>query len=125
MKAVITPELAITAVADIAATAPDDTPVTPGQIITAVASSFRLTPADLKTRKRDKEIALARQVAMYLIRQETGCSLAQIGKELGGRDHSTVIHACEKITRELATGTHLQRKIADIQHMISSGKKER
>ena len=125
VKAAITPELAITAIADIAATAPADTPVTPGQVINAVASSFRLTPADLKTRKRDKEIALARQVAMYLIRQETGCSLAQIGKELGGRDHSTVIHACEKITQELATGTHLQRKITDIQRMISSGKKER
>jgi len=83
-----------------------------------VASSFQLTPADLKSSKRDRETALARQVAMYLIRQETNSSLAHIGKELGGRDHSTVIHACEKMASNLETSPHLRHKILDLQQKI-------
>ena len=68
---------------------------------------------------RDKETALARQVAMYLIKQETDCSLAQIGNELGGRNPSTVSHACEKIANDINTSPHLKRKIEDIQKRIN------
>jgi chromosomal replication initiator protein len=110
-----TPELAAKAIEAIAG---PKTATTPCLVIEAVASSFHLTAADLKTRKRDKETALARQVAMYLIRQETASSLAQIGSELGGRDHSTVIHACEKIAAEINTSPALQRKILDIQQAL-------
>ena len=87
------------ALKDIASKAPDNAPTTPDLILEAVASNFQLTPIDLKSRKRDKETALARRVAMYLIRQETSCTLTQIGTVLGGRDHSAVSNACEKITR--------------------------
>jgi chromosomal replication initiator protein len=110
-----TPELAAKAIEVLAG---PQIATTPCLVIEAVASSFHLTPADLKTRKRDKETALARQVAMYLIRQETGCSLAQIGSELGGRDHSTVIHACEKIAGEINASPSLRRKILDIQQAL-------
>ncbi len=111
-------ELATRALEDIASKATKDLTTTPNLIIEVVANSFQLTPADLKSGKRDKQTALARQVAMYLIRQGTNSSLAQIGKELGGRDHSTVIHACEKIASNLEASPHLRRKILDLQHKL-------
>ncbi len=120
LRAPMTPELAARAMEDIASNDPNATAITPTLIIEAVATSFHLTPADLMTRKRDKETALARQVAMYLIKQEKNCSLAQIGNALGGRDHSTVIHACAKITNESRDNPYLKRKLLDIQRIISS-----
>ena len=118
-RASLTPELAAKALEDIAGKEPKSALITPSLIIEAVASSFQLTPPDLKSRKRDKETALARQVAMYLIRQETNCSLVQIGKELGDRDHSTVIHAYGKISSDIDASPYLKRKILDIQQRIS------
>ncbi|MFC2003259.1 chromosomal replication initiator protein DnaA [Chloroflexota bacterium] len=112
--------LATKALQDIASKTLKPDSVTPSQVIEAVASSFELTPADLRSRKRDRETALGRQVAMYLIRQKNNCSLDQIGKELGGRDHSTVIHACEKIAISLETSSYLKRKMSDIQQAIGS-----
>jgi chromosomal replication initiator protein len=88
-------------------------------VIETVAKSFQLTPADLKSRKRDRATALARQVAMYLLKQTTNCSLAQIGLELGNRDHSTVIHASHKIATDMDNDPSLRRKILDIQRGIS------
>jgi chromosomal replication initiator protein len=64
-----------------------------------VASHFGLRVGDLKARRRTKKIAEARQVAMYLMRQKAGASYPVIGAHLGGRDHSTVIHACQSIER--------------------------
>ncbi len=115
IKALLTPELAAEAMADIAGTDSKIAPILPTLVIEAVANSFQLAPVDLKSRKRDKETTLARQVAMYLIRQGTNSSLAQIGKELGDRDHSTVLHACEKIASDIDVSPYLRRKILDIQ----------
>ena len=67
---------------------------------------------------RDKEIALARQVAMYLIREETNHPLAQIGRELGNRNPSTVSHACEKIAAEMSASPYLRRKIQDVRQQV-------
>ncbi len=120
VRAPVTPELAAKAIEDIASKTPNSTNISPSLVIAAVAGGFGLTSADLKTRRRDKETALARQVAMYLVRQETSCSLAQIGNLLGGRDHSTVIHACDKIGREIDTSPTLRRRIADIRHAAYS-----
>ncbi len=122
VRALITPELAAKAIEDIASNASGNAGITPSVVIEVVASSFHLTAANLKARKKNKDIALARQVAMYLIRQETSCSLAQIGDELGGRDHSTVIHACKKIDSEINDSPYLRRKIANMQNIISSRK---
>jgi len=87
-------------------------------VVEAVANSFQIATVDLKSRRRDKETALARQVAMYLIKQETNCSLAQIGRELGGRNPSTVSHACEKIADDINASPRLRRTILDIQRKI-------
>ena len=118
-------ELATKALVDIAGKAQKEIATTPILVIEVVANSFQLTPTDLRSRKRDKETALARQVAMYLIKQETNSSLALIGKELGGRDHSTVIHACRKIVNDIETDPYLKRKILAIQQKIHRQQKDR
>ena len=106
---------------DIAGNKPQTATITPGLIVEAVVNSFQLTPSDLKSRKRDEATALARQVAMYLMRQETDCSLAQVGRELGGRSPATVTHAYQKIADAITNSPSLRRKIFDIQQSVSSG----
>jgi len=116
--ATATPELAAYAIEDIASKKSRMAPLTPNLIIETVASSFQLTPTDLKSRRRDKQTTLARQVAMYIIRQETNYPLAQIGRELGERDHSTVIHAYQKIASDIEASSYLRGKISAIQQII-------
>ena len=113
-----TPEIAARALENIAGKQPRTVAITPDLVLEAVASSFQLLPVDLKGRKKDKETALARQVAMYLIRQATNCSLAQIGQALGGKNPSTVSHACEKIANDFANSPYLRHKILDIKQQI-------
>ena len=114
----LTPELAAKALEDIASKASKSASLSPNLVIEAVANSFQLSLVDLKSRKRDKETTLARQVAMYLIRQETNCSLAQIGKELGDREPITVSQAYKKIASDIDTNPDLKRRLADIQQRI-------
>jgi chromosomal replication initiator protein len=66
-------------------------------IIKVVADYYKLSISDLKGKKRSKNIALARQVAMYIIRETTDYSTTEIGSEFNGRDHTTVMHSCQKI----------------------------
>jgi chromosomal replication initiator protein len=116
--AILTPELAARAVQDIAGREAEAAAITPNSVMEIVAERFQLTLSDLKSRKRDRVTALARQVAMYLIKQTTNCSLAQIGLELGNRDHATVIHACQKIANDMDNDSYLRRKILDIQQEL-------
>lgn len=78
-----------------------DVEVKPTDIITQVAKYFRLTFDDLVGRSRTKNIANARQIAMYLAREMTSMSLFDIGQVFGGRDHTTVLHACTRISDEM------------------------
>ena len=64
-----------------------------------ICTVYGLQEDDILGKKRPKNIALARQVAMYLCRKMTDASLPKIGSSFGGRDHTTVIHACEKIDK--------------------------
>ena len=118
VRALVTPELAAKALEDITSKEAKRPSITPILVVETVAKSFQLNPSDLKSGKRDRETSLARQVAMYLSRQETNCSLAQIGMELGNRDHSTVIYAYKKIESYLDTNPELKRKILDIQQKL-------
>jgi len=115
IRSMLTPELAAQALKDIAGNEPKTASVTPSLIMEAVVNNFQLTPSDLKGRKRDEVTALARQVAMYLIRQETDCSLAEIGQELGGRTPATVSYAYQKIASDINNSPSLRRKIFEIQ----------
>ncbi|WP_185956376.1 chromosomal replication initiator protein DnaA [Melghirimyces algeriensis] len=86
-----------------------------------VCSYYHLNIEDLKGKKRTKNVALPRQIAMYLCRELTDCSLPKIGEEFGGRDHTTVIHAHEKISRTLAMDRSLQQAVEDIKkRMVQS-----
>lgn len=71
--------------------------ITVDSIIRMVADFYKLSLSDLKGKKRSKNIALARQVAMFVIREVTEYSTTEIGVEFGGRDHTTVMHSCQKI----------------------------
>jgi len=75
--------------------------VTPEEIKRAVAKHFNVKLADFDSSKRSRNIAYPRQIAMYLCREMTGLSLPKIGELFGGRDHTTVLHGCEKIAKDL------------------------
>jgi chromosomal replication initiator protein len=111
-------EIATRALEDIACKEfmPDD--ITPALIIEAVADCFQLSRDALVGRERDKDTALARRLAMYLIRQETNFSLAQIGQELGNRDAASVTSACKKIANDINISPFLKRKVRDIQRNL-------
>jgi len=84
----------------------------------AVADYYKIRVEDLKGKRRSADIAYPRQVAMYLSRVLTEENLNRIGLEFGGRDHSTVIHACDKITEELKTNKVLDNQLKEIQNKI-------
>lgn len=94
--------------------APPPQALTPEGILNAVAEYFHITVQDLRGKSRRREVAWPRQIAMYLLRQETHLSLPQIGQFMGGRDHTTVLHGCEKVAEALAHDTTLQRQLAEI-----------
>jgi chromosomal replication initiator protein len=88
--------------------------LTPAGIIEAVAGHYRVTPEEMSGKGRDRAIVLPRQVAMYLVREETSVSLENIGRVLGGRDHTTVMHGCEKIADEMQKDHQLRNDIVSI-----------
>jgi chromosomal replication initiator protein len=94
--------------------------VTPERIATAVADYYDVELEALRGQKRDRAIVVPRQIAMYLMREETDVSLLRIGAELGGRDHSTVLHACKKIDQEAARNEELRRELAAVREVIYS-----
>ena len=79
-----------------------------------VAEYFNMKIEDFESKKRTRQIAYPRQIAMYIAREMTDLSLPKIGEEFGGRDHTTVIHACEKITTEMLSDLDLKNKIDSI-----------
>lgn len=87
----------------------------------AVGSQFNVKLEDFKTKRRTKDIAYPRQVAMYLSREMTDFSLPKIGEEFGGRDHTTVIHAHEKISKMLKDNQQLQQDVKDIRSALGKG----
>jgi len=80
-------------------------------IKSTVAEYFNMKIDDFESKKRTRQIAYPRQVAMYITRELTDLSLPKIGEEFGGRDHTTVIHACEKISTEMLSNLDLKNKI--------------
>ncbi len=96
-------------------------PVTIERIQKAVADHFGIRVTDMKSKKRTRSIAFPRQVAMYLSRDLTESSLPGIGEEFGGRDHTTVIHACDKVQKDMTKDPSLQSTIKDIVEVIQRG----
>jgi chromosomal replication initiator protein len=93
--------------------------LSPEQIVSAVARHYHLSEQDLLGRSRRRAVSVPRQLAMYLIREETGSSLPQIGELLGGRDHTTIMHGCEKIGLQIEADEQLRRDWLAIKGMLS------
>ncbi|KRN75913.1 chromosomal replication initiator protein DnaA [Weissella minor] len=83
-----------------------------------VATYFDVTVSDLNGKKRNKEIVVPRQIAMYLARELTQDSLPQIGRTFGGKDHTTVMHSTEKIEKQIAEDEQLQRQVGEIREKL-------
>ena len=113
----ITPELARQALG-LQQTAASRT-VSMADIIHAVSGEFDIRVTDLQSKKRSQSIALPRQICMYLGRQLTRHSLEEIGGHLGGRDHSTVLHACSKIEEIYKSDTDLRSRIDNVTCKLS------
>lgn len=90
------------------------------EIQKAVGQVFQVKLEDFKAKKRTKSVAFPRQIAMYLSRELTDSSLPKIGEEFGGRDHTTVIHAHEKISKLSKTDAQLQRQLEEIQEILKN-----
>ena len=96
----------------------NDRDLTPGNIKKVVAEFFGLKISDLEGSKRSRDIVYPRQIAIYLIRKHTDMSLPQIGKEFGDRDHTTIMHSCEKIEEELKFNDSLKDRIERIESQL-------
>ncbi|MFA5128939.1 MAG: chromosomal replication initiator protein DnaA [Patescibacteria group bacterium] len=91
---------------------------TPKQLINIVAEFYDLKLDELLGQSREKRLAFPRQIVMYLMRKELESSYPAIGQELGGRDHTTAMHAFEKITREVETSDRLKQEIEQIKQRL-------
>jgi chromosomal replication initiator protein len=111
----LTPELATSALADLL---PRHRTLTAEQIIASVATFYNTSTAVLTGRDRSRDVALPRQVAMYLMREETDASLPAIGDALGGRDHTTVMYGCDKIADQIERDDSLRRQIIAIRERM-------
>lgn len=117
-KEELTLELAQDALKDIIS--PDQTKeITPSYIIEVVAEHFNINPEDITSKKRNSEFVLPRQICMYLCREMTDTSLVNIGKLLGKKDHTTVLHGVNKIGEEITTNKELANKIEIIKKKIN------
>jgi chromosomal replication initiator protein len=113
----LTLDLANSALADLL---PRTRTLTPPQIINAVAEFYSTTPDALIGPDRTKDLALSRQVAMYLIREETDASLPAVGEALGGRDHTTIMYGYKKIADMIERDDTLRRQIIAIRERMYS-----
>ncbi len=111
----LSPQLVETALADLL---PRRSEVRPDEIMRKVADAFGVTVEHLLGRDRSRQVALPRQVAMYLMREEANISLPQIGDALGGRDHTTVMYGCEKVAEMLEQDDKLRRQVIDIKERL-------
>ncbi len=98
--------------------APRASSMTPDRIISAVAQQYQIPEEDLLGRRRTRQIALPRQVAMYLIREETDTSLPKIGQALGGRDHTTVMYGHSRISDLIECDDGLRRQVHAIRDLL-------
>lgn len=87
-----------------------------------VAKYFSVNPKDLKGSKRSNDITFPRQIAMYLCRNVANMSLPQIGKDFGKRDHTTVMHACNKIEQDMKTNSNTKLIVESVKNLLLENK---
>jgi chromosomal replication initiator protein len=96
--------------------------VSPKVIMTTVANFYGIDTEVLTGKRRDKTAVLARQITMYLLRERNHCTLIEIGAILGGRDHTTVLHGCEKIETEIDVNPQIQQSVNEIRRKLKPRK---
>jgi chromosomal replication initiator protein len=111
----LTPQLAEAALSDLL---PRRTQAQPDEVVRRVADMFGITIERILGRERTKQVALSRQIAMYLLREEANFSLPQIGEVLGGRDHTTIMYGCEKVAELLETDDRLRKQVVDLKEQL-------
>ena len=111
----LTLELAHSALTDFL---PQGMDLKPDDVLHEVSRAFGVSNDRLLGRERTREVALPRQIAMYLLREEGGVSLPQIGEMIGGRDHTTVIYACDKVNNLMETDEQLRRQVLQIRERL-------
>jgi len=109
--------LAVQALEHIYETKPVST-LTAHQVLEGVCRYYNIEAELLRGKHRGRDVVWPRQVAMYLIREETSTSLFQIGTALGGRDHTTIMHGWEKVQAEMARNEHVRQEIAAVLEML-------
>ncbi len=115
----LSPQLAAQALEHIYSdTKPTYAALTMHEILEGVCRYYSVDVAQVRGKQRDREIAWPRQVAMYLMREETDASLLQIGSELGGRDHTTIMHGWEKVHSEVTNNERVRHEIAAVLESI-------
>lgn len=112
-------ELANEALRDLFKAEQKNSKVDVNNIIKEVGAYYDVSVADILSKKRKKNIAYARQVAMFLTRELTGSSFPKIGEAFSGRDHTTIMHGCEKIEKELKESDELKKAISDLKQVLS------
>jgi chromosomal replication initiator protein len=88
------------------------------EVIDAVSKHYQVEEKDLMGRKRTRDVVLPRQIAMYLLREETDISLEEVGRALGGRDHTTVMHGIKKIEAALENDVQMRASIMSIREAL-------
>ncbi len=97
---------------------PQRSELTPQHVLNTVSKFYNIPSDRLLSRDRKQEVALPRQVAMYLIREQGGISLPKIGEEIGGRDHTTVMYACDKVADLIERDDHLRKEVLQIKEIL-------
>ena len=111
----LTPSLVEIALADLL---PSRQSIVPEKVIELVAREWKTSVEALLGRDRSQKVAEPRQVAMYLLRKETDASLPQIGQVLGGRDHTTVMYAIQKIANDIETKADLRKRVVSVKQQL-------
>ncbi len=87
-------------------------------LLKIISDFYNIEPENIKNKTRRKEVVRPRQIAMYILREDFNISFPTIGEKLGGRDHTTVIHSCEKIKKDLKIDNTLTQQIGQIRSML-------
>ena len=111
----MTLQLATNALADFL---PQRSDISASEVLTVVSKYFGISTERILGRDRSKDVALPRQVAMYLMREQGGISLPKIGEELGGRDHTTVMYACDKIADMIERDDRVRRQVLQLREQL-------
>lgn len=99
---------------------PSTRKVTPELIMEVVCRRYDVEQADMLSKKRNREIAVPRQIAIYICRELTEMSTTNIGKAFGGRDHTTVMHSCEKVSAQMKEDFAFRKKIEELIELVKN-----